>query len=74
MHPVFTSVQVMNQDLESAGRAGKVVGNEQTHPMLSEEATALRPHELQVERGTVAVLLDGDNTPTAFDLADVRAL
>lgn len=74
MFPVFTSVQVVNKDLDSAGRAGTVQGNEQTHPMLSDEATAARPFALQVEKGTVAVLLDGDNEPTAFDLADVRAL
>lgn len=74
MYPVFSSVQVFNKTLESAGRAGKVVGNEQTHPVLSAEATALRPHALQVEHGTVAVELDGDIEATAFDLADVRML
>lgn len=74
MYPVFTSVQVKNDQLESHGRAGSVVGNEQTHPILSDEATAARPFALQVERGTVAVMLDGDNEPQAFDLADLKAL
>lgn len=74
MYSVFTSLRVKNEALESHGRAGSVAGNEQTHPILSAEAEAARPFALQVEHGTVAVLLDGDNEPTAFDLDDVEAL
>lgn len=74
MFPVTTSIQVVNPSLESHGRAGAVAGNQQTHPVLSPEATKLRPFALQVEPDTVAVMLDGDAEPTAFDLSDVRAL
>ena len=74
MFKVTTAVQVINENLESAGRAGYVFANEQTHPMLDAEETAKNPDGLQVEPGTVAVLLDGDTEPLAFDVADIREL
>lgn len=71
---VFDSVQVTNRELEHHGRAGKVFATSETHPVPKEGETVADPERLQVEVGTVAVVLDGDEEPMAFDLTDVRAL
>jgi hypothetical protein len=71
---VFDSVQIKNPDLEHHGRAGKVFATSDTHPVPKDGETPADPDRLQVEAGTVAVVLDGDTEPMAFEVADVRAL
>lgn len=59
MYPVTSSVQI-NKKGANNGRAGQVFANTSTDPNL--------------EPDTVSVLLDGDETPTVFAMADIRAL